>query len=85
MNKKILFLLFCVAYIFISWAGVKIIIDNTVQASWGKPNLYGYTKLSDDVYRFIDPDADVVCWVSIYGATGGGISCMPLNQTRLRK
>lgn len=35
-----------------------------------------------DVYRFIDRDADVVCWMSTE-SRGSGISCLPLSATAL--
>lgn len=38
------------------------------------------------VYRFIDNEAGVVCWIylnSVDNADRGGISCLPINYTRL--
>jgi hypothetical protein len=39
---------------------------------------------SADIGRFEDKDAGVVCWV-IAEYSGGGISCLPLDQTNLSK
>lgn len=37
------------------------------------------------VSRYIDHEAGVACWVSAtYNIYGGGISCLPLDQTKLR-
>ena len=33
------------------------------------------------VYRYIDREAGVVCW--IYENRGGGIDCMPISETLL--
>lgn len=38
--------------------------------------------IQDNVYRFIDKEADVVCWVYAQGYKGG-ISCLPLSETNL--
>lgn len=32
--------------------------------------------------RFVDEEAGVVCWTYIFSA-GAGMSCLPINQTRL--
>jgi hypothetical protein len=37
-----------------------------------------------NVLRFVDREAGVVCWV-IRGSQKGGISCLPLEQTRLEE
>jgi hypothetical protein len=34
------------------------------------------------VYRIVDEEAGVACWVFV-GYHKGGISCLPLNETRL--
>ena len=37
-----------------------------------------------DVYRFIDREANVVCYLSRRNTNGsGGISCLPLTETTL--
>lgn len=36
------------------------------------------------IERFIDSEAGVVCWV-VVEFRGGGISCLPLDQTNLSK
>jgi hypothetical protein len=37
---------------------------------------------TDIIYRYIDDEADVVCWVCRYR---GGISCLPISETSLSK
>lgn len=34
------------------------------------------------VFRIVDDDAGVVCWIYL-GGDPGGISCLPIEQTRL--
>lgn len=34
-----------------------------------------------NICRSVDPDAGVVCYV--YGGAAGGISCLPITETRL--
>lgn len=35
------------------------------------------------ITRYIDKDADVVCWI-YYAWKQGGISCLPLSSTKLK-
>lgn len=35
------------------------------------------------VTRFVDKEAGVVCWKYYLGGAGGGISCLPLKDTKL--
>ena len=38
------------------------------------------------VFRMVDPDARVVCWIYVDGASyqgQGGMSCLPLSETAL--
>lgn len=39
--------------------------------------------LTKHVYKFTDEEAGVVCWVYNAGGNHGGISCLPLSETRL--
>lgn len=55
-------------------AGGRINADNVVQIE----GLEGYA-----IYRFIDRQAGAVCWTR--GGSGGGISCLPLNQTYIEE
>jgi hypothetical protein len=64
-------------------AGTEIVSENQ-SAQW--------TKISEIVtgsglFRYVDLDADVVCWVSktYDGARGTGISCLPIEDTTLGK
>jgi hypothetical protein len=47
-------------------------------------NISKQTNLQDSVYRFVDNEANVVCWVYHYGYKGG-ISCLPISETSLKK
>lgn len=35
-----------------------------------------------DIYRYVDGEAGVVCWV-FFGIYKGGISCLPISETLL--
>jgi hypothetical protein len=39
-----------------------------------------HSESSEEVYRVIDDEAGVVCWV--FDGSSGGISCLPLDQVR---
>lgn len=39
-------------------------------------------RIESDITRHIDEEAGVVCWVYSYGYQGG-ISCLPIEDTRL--
>jgi len=47
-------------------------------------NVSEQTNLTDSVSRFIDNEADVVCWIYRAGYKGG-ISCLPISETSLNK
>lgn len=55
-------------------AGKRINADNVVQIE----GLGGYA-----IYRFIDRQAGAVCWTR--DGSGGGISCLPLDQTYIEE
>jgi hypothetical protein len=45
-------------------------------------NISPGVSVADFVERYIDEEAGVVCWV-VRGTDGGGIDCLPLDDTRL--
>ena len=48
----------------------------------GKSERLNISSIGYGVFRFIDHEAGVVCWV-YKGSEKGGISCLPLGETRL--
>ncbi len=42
----------------------------------------GYIRIGNGVYRFIDDEAGVVCWI-FKGSQRAGLSCLPLGHTIL--
>ena len=54
-----------------------------------EPESDGYTTLYhtnfSGLYRFIDEDAGVACWVWLGVSGAAGLDCLPLEQTRLER
>ena len=55
--------------------------QNDVVIDKGIPT-QGFEKINNWLYRAIDKEAGVVCWVYAYSERGG-IDCMPTSDTRL--
>ena len=48
----------------------------------------GSVHITNDIERFIDREAGVVCWVfedTVYEGGAGGLSCLPLDVTKLKE
>ena len=61
-----------------------LLIGSSCETSVQEPGVSDSIHLSSSVSRFVDLDAGVVCWI-YEGNERGGISCLPIDQTRLRE
>lgn len=68
------------------WAAlvlISVVLASCANTDKGKDN--DNYNVSSHVYRYVDEDAGVVCWVfwSAPASNNGSVSCMPISETML--
>ena len=83
MTKQRFLIAMTVVGITIAMAACSSVQANDASATSGFREITGYGFPNTGVNRFVDDEAGVACWV--YAAYNkGGISCLPIGETRLR-
>lgn len=88
--SKIIFVIL-ITSMSLSCSPSKKIEDNTPKILRSNYSISEVTQLSDgeDLYRFIDEEAQVVCWLAVGTSISGsgspyGISCLPIVDTMIK-
>lgn len=60
------------------------VILSILLSSCAPSQTFDGTEVTRNIFRYVDDEAGVVCW--IYGGyQKGGIDCMPIGETALRR
>jgi len=62
---------------------VALLVGCETDPEWKNPDNQERLSSVGTVYRYIDAEAGVVCWI-VDGGYNGGMSCLPIGETDLR-